>query len=303
MAGLKVIHDRSGYDEENYSLVMSKGRLPTEFYLIAGADLQVKVDDPSVVELNAGAGDDKAAHRGQGLDAWENAQVCRKVTLKALDEGSTTLRALGDTGDMIKPLPITVVANAMCRKVGKALGEVTTEFRQKLQGLSLRAAVIEIAVDQMNSAMSRTDGFGTYLPEKSYDWCGSFVYYCWAQACAIKGVTNPFGAEQKVLWSPQRAIEWGRKSPTVTLYRADDNKLGDVADLDVGDVVLLRTDSPPAPNVWKHVCMVYSISGDTIRTIDGNQGLPMSIKRVERSFKKKITNGLFELAFVHPVGV
>ena len=68
---------------------------------------------------------------------------------------------------------------------------------------------MRVAEDQMHSAISQTTkGFGVYDMDATLDWCGGFWYWCWNQACAIKGFENPFGASNTVLWSPQRAIHW-----------------------------------------------------------------------------------------------
>ena len=58
--------------------------------------------------------------------------------------------------------------------------------------------------------------------------------------------------------------------------------------LERGDIVLLHA---------KHVCMVYSVSGDTISTMNGNQGAGHSIKLVNRNVNDSY-NGK-KLYFVH----
>jgi hypothetical protein len=50
---------------------------------------------------------------------------------------------------------------------------------------------------------------------------------------------------------------------------------------------------------WKHVALVEYVDGDTVHSIDGNQGAPTCIKRVQRSLSKKLPDGSTALAFVH----
>ncbi|MFI0842710.1 hypothetical protein [Mesorhizobium sp. IMUNJ 23232] len=320
MPHLRIFNDRAGYDEDRYTLVMSVKRKPTIFHLVAGPGLEVKTDEKdgkSVVEVFTEAGDDAAVHKDGRLSGWEKEQTIRKITLTAKEAGSTVLRAVGGGADQIKPLPITVVSNNECRQVGNALGEITTKLREDVQKLSLRDAVIEVARDQMNSAISighSKNGFGVYMKSETLNWCGAFAYWCWAQAAFIKGESNPFAnGGDEVLWSPQRAIEWAYKpSSPVNMWRVDAKNEGyDPTKLARADIVLVRANTsewkgedeskrPSGPWYWKHVCMVYSISGDTIMTMDGNQGWPQAIKIVQRSLSEKVDGGPYKLAFVHP---
>jgi hypothetical protein len=319
MPHLRIFGDRAGYDEDRYTLVMSVKRKPTVFHLVAGGGLDVTtdpVDGRAIVDCSAAAGDDAGIHKDARLTPWEKEQTIRKVTLTAKEVGSTVLRAKGGGADQIKPLPITVVSNNDARQIGNTLGEITSKLRDDIQKLSLRDAVIEVARDQMNSAISighSQNGFGVYMKSDTLNWCGAFAYWCWDQAAFIKGETNPFASGgNEVLWSPQRAIEWGRKpSSPVNMWRVDTNEGYSPANLKRADIVLVRANTrdwkgedeskrPPGPWYWKHVCMIHSISGDTVLTMDGNQGFPQAIKIVERSLSEKVDGGPYKLAFVHP---
>ena len=65
-------------------------------------------------------------------------------------------------------------------------------------------------------------------------------------------------------------------------------------ELKPGNVVLLREGHAAG---WKHVCMVHSVDGSHVETIDGNQGLP-SIKLVNRSLDTRLPDGSPKLVFV-----
>lgn len=309
----KIGGDLSGYDEarQHYILPVNKKGV---IHLVAGEGLLVEPDDPDIVNVSAGLGDDKAAHKGRGLTDWEKEQAIRKIVISAkLKEGTTMLRAKKDGAEWSAPLKVQVTMDKDARRVGKTLGQVTPELRTELQELSLRDAVIRVAEDQMNSAIAQTStGFGVYDIDSSYDWCGAFAHWCWKQASAIKGVPNPFGSEGHVLWSPQRAIHYAMNptTPVVLLRYAgidpmtgkgkqDYHNIGDNGwTLARGDVVLYRNGGAGS---WKHVCLVDTVDGDIITTMDGNQGMP-SIKRVKRSAADKNADGSVKLVFVHAFG-
>ena len=67
-------------------------------------------------------------------------------------------------------------------------------------------------------------------------------------------------------------------------------------ELERGDIVLVRKGNN---NGWKHVCLVDSTDGTTLTTMDGNQGLPQSIKRVNRVQDAKLGDGSYAYVFVH----
>jgi hypothetical protein len=280
----------------------------TKFYLVAGGDLEVFTDDDTCAQVVAAGSDDASAHKDGALSGWEKAQVIRPLTVIAKSIGSTTLRAQLNGSDWIAPLTIRVITDMSCRQVGKATAQVTPELRAEIQGLSLRAAVMRVAEDQMNSAVSRTSGFGVYDMSANLDWCGGFAYWCWKQACAIQGIENPLGGSNEVLWSPQRAIHWAMKdttpaqllrykgrSPMDGVGQQEYREIGwNGCGLQPGDIVLLREVNATG---WKHVCMVHAVNGRDIETIDGNQGLP-SIKVVGRSLDTRLPDGSPKLVFV-----
>ena len=307
MANLHKPGDQTGYDADRNLQIMSLN-MRTTFYLVAGAGLDVSTDDDDIALASSGASDSKGAHKDGTLSDWEKDQVIRVITLTAKSAGSTQLRAPLDGSDWIEPLTIRVLHDATCRQVGKATAQVTPELRQELQGMALRDAVIRVAEDQMHSAIAKSNGFGVYNMASNLDWCGGFAYWCWDQACAIRGEENPFGAKSTVLWSPQRAIDWAMQSTTpAQLLRYEgvspmDGKgqqdYHDIGwcgyDLKPADIVLLRAGNAGG---WKHVCMVHEVNGRSIVTIDGNQGSP-SIKMVNRSLDEKLSDGSYQLVFV-----
>ena len=234
--------------------------------------------------------------------------MIRTLTLLGKSPGSTLLHAQLNGNDWIVPLTIRVMNDPSCRQVGKAVAQVTPELRTEIQALSLRDAVMRVAEDQMNSAISQTSGFGVYDMDAKLDWCGGFAYWCWNQACAIKGFENPFGGSNTVLWSPQRAIHWAMQDTTpaqLLRYKGPSPMDGkgkqeyrevgwNGYDLKPGDIVLLREGNAAG---WKHVCMVHGVNGRDVETIDGNQGRP-SIKLVNRSLDTMLPDKSPKLAFV-----
>ncbi len=305
--------DVAGYDEarEARNLQILPINQRTTFYLVAGDGLEVGIDDPEYVSVVAGDGDDKNAHKSTQLTAWEKEQFIRKIVLTGIAAGSTTLRARLNGADWIMPTTISVVSDQNWRQVSKAGGQATSEMLRELQRLPLRQAVLRIAEDQMHSSVSsRSDGFGVYHSNASYDWCGAFAHWCWSQAAAIQHVSNPFGADSNVLLSPQKAIDWAMRDDTpgqLLRYKGINPMTGkglqeyreigyNGYELEPADIVLLREGNATG---WKHVCMIYGTGSPNIRTIDGNQGKFQSIKVVDRSLSDKLPDGSSKLAFLH----
>jgi hypothetical protein len=302
--------DVAGYDEARNLQILPIGQRTT-FYLIAGAGLDVDVDDADYVSLAVGESDDKSAHKNAELSAWEKEQFIRKIVLTGKSAGDTKLHAKLNGGDWVEPMTISVLSDQNWRQVGKATGEATPGMRQEIQQLPLRAAVLRAAEDQLHSAVcSRSDGFGVYHSNTSYDWCGAFAHWCWAQASAIKNVANPFGGNSDVLLSPQKAINWAMRDDTagqLLRYRGINPMTGtglqeyrDIGwngyQLEPADIVLLREGTAAG---WKHVCMVYRTGNPDIQTIDGNQGKFQSIKVVNRSLDDTLPDGSPKLVLVH----
>jgi hypothetical protein len=271
------------------------------------------VDDDSLVSVDAANSDDKGAHRSGELTAWEKDNILRKIIVKAnSDEGETKLHAKLDGADFAQPVTLRVVGDQNWRRVGKAAGECQPELRAELQLLPFRDAVLRVAEDQLHSSVcTHSDGFGVYNIDKTYDWCGAFVYWCWNQAAAVKNLDNPFGPNGNVLWSPQRAIDWAMNpaSPGQLLrYKGENPFTGKYGkqeyreigwngyELERGDIVLLRAGNAGG---WKHVCLVDRVDGKTLHTMDGNQGTNQSIKKVNRALDEKLPDGSYKLVFVH----
>jgi uncharacterized cupin superfamily protein len=305
--------EQAGYDEESGSQILPTGQITT-FYLVAGADCVVTVDDESVAKVTAGSGDDKAAHSSGSLTAWEKSQVIRKVTVQASNKtGYTTMHALLNGQDFAQQIGISVMTDQNWRQVGKGLGECSPTVREELQAMSLREAVIRVANDQMQSAIScRSTGFGVYNIDTQYDWCGAFAYWCWAQAAFIHGDSNPIGSKSTVLWSPQRAIDWAMEptsSGQLLRYKGPSPMSGKGSqefrdlgwngyELEAGDIVLVREGHAGG---WKHVCLVENADSSTVYSIDGNQGAPQSIRRRERSLTELLPDKSHKLVFVHVI--
>jgi hypothetical protein len=308
-------HKRPGVDEAGYDASQSLQVIPTgrtsRVYLVAGDGLDIHVEDEGIATATMSGGDMRGAHRDNTLSDWENHQTIREVKIKGVSPGQTKLWATFDGAQFTEPLTIDVVADRDSRRVGDSPATVSADARLAIQTASLRDAVLIVAEDQMNSAISRTSGFGRYdIPE--YDWCGTFAFFCWRMAAEIKGVPNPFGSDKNVLRSPQKAIHWAMQptTPGVLLrYKGGDPMTGKGTqdyieigeggfDLQPADIVLLRVGNS---NGWKHVCMVYEYDG-ALTTIDGNQGLPRSIKIVgssKRDINLKLPDHSYSLVFLH----
>jgi len=313
--------NQAGFDpDRNLQILGVKQR--TSFTLVAADGLDVRFEGDDCITHSLGALDEKSLHKNAKLSAWEKEQILRRITVTGTAVGTAVMHAEFQGNDWIAPLTIRVVSNAQNRQVGKEAGEVTGALRTEVQSLSLRDAVIRIAEDQLHSAVStKSTGFGVYNIDDKYDWCGAFAYWCWAQACAIKGVPNPFGSNNTVLWSPQRAISYAMQNPTqVDLLRYEGyDPMGVAKDLSThklkhkeyveigsngsrlqrGDIVLFRSGTEQG---WKHVCMVHTNdapSSGMLETIDGNQGRPASIAIRSRDLDAKVAGGGRSLVFVH----
>ena len=312
MANLhKPENDPSGYDADRNLQVMSIKKR-TKFYLVAGAGLDVFTDDEDIAVASTDESDSARAHKDHTLSDWEKHQFIRVITLDAKSVGTTLLHATLKDIDFIAPLTIRVIGDATCRQVGKATAQVTPELKREIQGMSLRDAVIRVAEDQMHSTVAQTSGAGIYM-DTGMDWCGGFAYWCWDQACAIRGEENPFGGSNTVLWSPQRAIHWGMQDTTpaqLLRYKGESpmDGTGKQEYREIGwngiylkpaDIVLLRAGTASG---WKHVCMVHKVNGRALETIDGNQGTP-SIKLVQRSLDQRVGDKSYQLVFLAVIGV
>lgn len=310
----------AGFDEERGLLILQAGKT-ADLFLVAGENLDVTTDDPAICRvLSAADRDVPAAHRQVLVAAGEKGQSIRLIRLKAGGTaGGTVLRAVSG-GIGWGSVEVRVVMNAERRQVGGVTGEVATQaIRDELNTLTLREAVTRVAEDQMNSTICLGNGFGTYMPAEidkgvPADWCGAFAFFCWQQAAAIKHVPNPFGAESKVLWSPQRAIGWAMRNPdkaAILRYEGGDpgphptpgrQEFHDLGwggnTLERGDIVMVRS----ATGAWKHVTQIDWV-GDHVHTIDGNQGNGRCIHRRSYDLRKKVAGGLYELAFLHVRGV
>ncbi len=291
-----------GFDDNRNLQVLSVGT-KTEFSLVdedGEDDLQAWADDEDILEAKTVLGSRTARH---------------KVTLRAKSIGTTRLRFVRRGLVLVSPaLTVSVVGDPNARQVGKAVGEAGADMKRELQGLSLREAVLRVAEDQLHSSLcTKSNGFGVYsgAGQGSYDWCGLFAYWCWRQAAAIKGVVNPFGENNEVLASVQKAIHWAMRpdspaqllryegaSPMDGKGRQDYVEIGTNGDyLEPGDIMLLRTGNASG---WKHISMIYSKGITDIDTIDGNQGAGQCIKIRERlSLDELLPDRSHARAFIH----
>ena len=215
----------------------------------------------------------------------------RIVKVTGITPGTTQLYATGQNRLINDWIDVTVVNDTYSRRVGKTIADSSIDIRQEAQSLNLRDAVMLVAEDQMNSAVAGGGGFGVYGPA-DLDWCGFFAWWCWDMAAKLKGVANPFGPNSWTLASPIRAVSWAMQEDTpgqLLHYEGPDEFKGGTqkqeyrefgyngCQLERGDIVLLHA---------KHVCMVYAVNGDTISTMNGNQGNQgggRSIRIVDRS--------------------
>lgn len=307
----KITGEKSGYDA-SHNLYVIPIKQKAVIHVVMASGLDIVIDDPDLVQIQLGDDNDEYAHKHyKGTDIEEKNPI-RKVTMTAqLKTGSTWLRGKYKGWDYTEALKVQVVSDANARQVGKTLGQVTPELAAELKQMSLRDAVMRIAEDQMNSTISHTSkGFGVYDVSPDYNWCGAFVHWCWKQAAHIKGMSNPFGPTNASLLSPQKALHYAMKpeTPCIALRYAGMDPMEGKREqeyreigyngyqLERGDAVLVR-DSDTGK--WKHVCMVDSVDGDTVRTMDGNQGSPACIKKRKYSLSEKTATGSLKLAFVH----
>jgi hypothetical protein len=300
--------DEAGFDADRYLQVVPVNHT-SRVYLVAGADMDISTDDENIAKVAFDLDDNKRLHRNRSLNDWEKAQSLREVKIKGVAPGKTQLHARLNGADWSNPLNVVVVNDADSRRVGKDSATVSPDIRQAIAGVSLREAVLMVAEDQMNSAISRTSGFGRYC-EKEYDWCGAFAYWCWKQAAAIKNATNPFGDGRDCLLSAQKAVSWAMQETTpgyLLRYSGYDPFRGGKNRQEYheigwngyypepADIVVVRAGNASG---WKHVCMVHTY-GDNLVTIDGNQGLPRSIKLRNRDLNQKLSDGAYAHIFIH----
>ncbi len=86
----------------------------------------------------------------------------------------------------------------------------------------------------------------------NHDWCGFFVFFCYAKAADKFSAPLPFTSG--VLWSGPKLKTWAEKNPVHTV--SDGTFLP-------GDIYVMT---------WGHIGMVISHSGgDMVNTVDGNQ--------------------------------
>ena len=301
MANLfKAPNDSGGFDSGRNTLVLPINTTDT-IYLVAGSSLTVTTSDRSIVAADAGAGDDPGSHKLPQLSEWETAQNIRRITLKSgLKPGTALLRAQNsDNRDLIAPLTVMVVNDRDARRVTDALG-IDPAMKAELGALSLRQTVLRIAEDQLHSRVkTNTQGCALYHLNPDYGvlWCGAFAHWCWQQAALVHGVDNPFGKNNDVLLSPQKAIHWGMRADTpsqLLQYGGPDpmtmkdppQELREIGymgyQVEPGDVALWRT----AAMTFKHVSFVESVSGRSFVDLNGNAydaGSGSALARVSHS--------------------
>lgn len=317
-----------GFDAER-SLLVLPYRRTTSLYLVAGPDLDVRVDKPAGVEIASFSEGDRASARDGSFTEWEREQVIRRLHLRGESVGRTVLNAVTPDGrPWIKPLEIAVVDNDEARQAQDG-GKLTPALREELQKLSFRDALIRVAEDQQNSAIghSGSGGDGRY-DDSGINWCGSFVHWCYATVCDARGVPNPFGGagrSNNILRSGIKALYAGLRDParfTVIRYEGPDRYGGlktTQAFIDIsaanpvqrGDICLPRSLSG---DTFPHVCMVRDPPDGSGRftTIDGNQtgafrpegASPDCIGANEHETDRKLGDGkTYAFAFVHLKGV
>ena len=185
------------------------------FYLVAGQNLTVDSSDKSIITVDAKLEDDKNAHKLAGLSKWEQAQNLRKITIKSGNKlGNSKLLAQDEFGNnQILPMDVFVVASRNSCRATDNIG-VEPTFKNELEQISLREAVLRIAEDQLYSNIkTNQQGCATYHLAPGSQWCGAFAYWCWQQAAFIKKVANPFDSQNDLL-SPQKIISWGMRENT-----------------------------------------------------------------------------------------
>jgi hypothetical protein len=310
----------NGFDSTNDLLVLPVGKT-SDLYLVDTSPLGTAVvaDDPGVATVLE-KDETRLLGNSKKLRPDERGNPVSRLTVKGLRVGSTTLRSQRTVGsEAIDPIEVRVVPDPDYRQAGEKRA-ITPEFRAELQGMELRDAVLRVAEDQMNSKIGRNGGgFGRYA-EKQYDWCGAFAWYCWDAACDAHGVPNPFGAKYNSLLSVQKAISWALQTDSCTIlrYKGGDPygnsfttgkplakgqqetqeyiEIGPANPVEPADIVLVRAGTA---NGWKHVALVEKTpDGNTVESIDGNQGNPC-IRRRSRNMKEKIGGKDYTLVFLH----
>jgi hypothetical protein len=335
MLSLQKVGLNVGYLSLNSAQICAVG-VPVIFDVSSDSPGELDYDyDPAVVSISP-----KAQKEVRNLAA-----NTKRLTITGKKNGSSilTIKKKDNAGDTVQ-LGLTVVPYANQSLVGKKIGEMTPEMRAALSAMPLRDAVIAVAYDQMFGKQSQQDsGFGYYVTDcdPKANWCGVFCVWCWKQACAAKGITAPFTSDYN-LSSPQQAITWAMKDSTpaqllryaggplvglnpyngpasgqaaynakLKAHMAQRQEFRDIGyngyDLERGDIVLVRQ-SKDGRN-WPHVCMIDSVEGDTIYTIEGNvkggasftgQMLMQSIARLQRSKNERTLDGKeYKLAYVH----
>lgn len=323
MAGITTLPNQAqGFDSGRNQLVIPTNDSAT-VYLVAGAGLAVSVEDPSLVTVAAGSGDDKSAHN-RGLDSWSNAQHLRKIVIRTMGQtGFTRLVAKTEEGyDFIAPLSIYVVQNKEARRAASK-GQIEPKLKAELEKLPLRQAVIRIAQDQLHSrVVTNAQGIALYNLPEGYGtlWCGAFAYWCWDQACLAKGVANPFGSSCEPLLSPQKAIHWGMQASTpgqLLQYEGVDPMVaikmrGPPQQLrengynghfiEPADIALWRSGSQYQ---FKHVSFVGEVSGTTFSDYNGNAydaGTGSALAFITgHDMTKKQSDGSYKTFFLHVV--
>jgi hypothetical protein len=321
MAGIVTLPNQAqGFDSARNTLVIPTGDRAT-VHLVAGSGLQVSTDDPYLITVTAGEGDDASAHN-RGLDGWSNSQELRKIVIKTGQEtGSAKLFATTAEGyDFIAPLTIYVVRNKEARRAADK-GEIEHDLKAEIQMMSLRQAVLRIAQDQLHSrVVTNAQGCSLYHldPRDGTLWCGAFAYWCWDQACIAHGVGNPFGSSNNPLLSPQKAIQWGMKDTTpgqLLQYEGVDpmvaiNMRGPPQELrengyqgcyvEPGDIALWRGGSQYS---FKHVSRVAEVSGTSFSDYNGNAydaGSGSALAYIDgHDMSRKQPDGSYKTFFLH----
>jgi hypothetical protein len=297
-------HRDGGYDAARNSVVVPLNGT-TSLYLVAGSGVDIRIDNPDVASCSHA--DPAPWERKQAkVLPWDANAPLKRLDIKGRRVGQrATVSFRVGTAEVIEPLRILVVDNMDARQI-TGTGTVPPALREEIASMSLRDAVLRVAVDQMNSTIGRTAnaGFGRYGVGQQYDWCGAFAWWCWEQACKIQNTSNPFGKNPDNLLSPQKAITYGMKySGRLQVVRyaggalyagwsKDDAKLSIAREVTLSERSIERADICLYRNEgnWRHVCIMdTSLSGDfdDFTTMDGNQGMPC-IKRNTRYAGKKV---------------
>jgi hypothetical protein len=336
MLSLQKVGLNVGYISLNSAQICAVG-VPVIFDVSSDSPGDFDYDyDPSVVTISP-----KSQKDVKNLGA-----NTKRLTITGKKNGSSilTIRKKENAGDNVQ-LGLTVVSYDNQSMVGQKIGDMTTEMRAALNAIPLRDAVIAVAYDQMFGKQSQqNNGFGYYhLDGKSSEnWCGYFCVWCWLQACAAKGIKPPVFTSGYNLSSPQQAITWAMKDSTpgqllrysggplvglnpytgppsglakynekLRAHMAQRQEYREIGyngyQLERGDIVLVRQ-GKDGKN-WPHVCMIDSVNGDRIYTIEGNvkgggsftgQTINQSIARLERSRDERTLNGKdYKLVYIH----